>query len=495
MDGQSFSKRKQADVLFVPCWQGKNPTLACKEPLLNFVKEAISSGDFTGKADSTCLVYPKGSKEKRILLLGLGEKRKVSMEQLRKSYATAVNVSRVKHKAHAANVLFPEVSSLNREKLVQAICEGLLLANYEFSELKGEGSKNDSPHLFKSFSLIGLDKEDLSIAAKAKDLIQSVYLARDVVNKNADEMTPQKIVSVAKEIAKREKAVRVTVMGKKELEKEGLGLLLAVGRASIPDPLLISIHYDGDPDSKESIAVVGKGITYDTGGLSLKPTPSMLGMKSDMGGAGAVLGIIEAAAKLKIKKNLIGVIPSTENSIGSKSYKIGDVYTAYNGKTVEITNTDAEGRLALADALSYTAKNYKPAMMIDLATLTGACVVALGEQYSALFTSNKAILKGMEKASLETGDLAWPLPLHADYMRILKSDFADFSNSGTREGGSITAALFLQEFTDGIPWAHLDIAGPAFPSKPFGYNPKNATGAGVRLLVEFLEKFALSELG
>lgn len=267
-----------------------------------------------------------------------------------------------------------------------------------------------------------------------------------------------------------------------------MGLLLAVNRGSDSDPAFIIIEYKGNPKSKEKTVLVGKGITYDTGGLNIKVS-NMETMKGDMGGAAAVMGTIVAAASLDLKVNVTAVIPTTENSISSRSYKPGDIYKSYSGKTVEIGNTDAEGRLILADALAYAVDHLKPTRLIDLATLTGAMIIALGTETIGLFSNNDALADGLIRSGSDTYERVWRLPLHEEYRDQLKSDFADIRNIGGRAAGSITAAIFLQEFVGKTPWAHLDIAGTAYlEDGAKRYHPKYGTGSGVRLLIDFLEQ-------
>jgi leucyl aminopeptidase len=296
------------------------------------------------------------------------------------------------------------------------------------------------------------------------------------------------LADTARSFEKTSSKIKTTIFDKKKLEQEGFGLILAVSRASSLDPYLIQVSYKGAPGSKEHIVLVGKGVTYDTGGLSLKPTDNMLTMKCDMSGAATVLGAVQTAAALGLKVNVTALVPTAENAIGSKSYKLGDVYKSYSGKTVEINNTDAEGRLILADALSYAAKNLKPTCMIDIASLTGAAVIALGEELSALFANDESLSKDLLAASEKTGELIWRLPLHPGYKESLKSEIADLINTSGRDAGAMKAALFLQEFTSTVPWAHIDFAGPCYLTKPKYYNPAKGTGYGLRLFIDFLKK-------
>ena len=282
-------------------------------------------------------------------------------------------------------------------------------------------------------------------------------------------------------------------MRREQIKMSHMGLLEAVSRGASEEPAFITIEYKGDPDeSQDWTALVGKGITYDTGGLSIKPTSGMLTMRGDMGGAGAVLGVIHALCHLKIPVNVVALIASTENAIGPSSYKVGDVYTGHSGKTVEVTNTDAEGRLVLADAISYAQETYKLKRIIDLATLTGGAVVALGEEASALMTNNDRLAVELFKASQETSELVWRLPLYEDYKRLLDSKVADIKNSGDRKASAIQGGIFLQHFVDPkISWAHLDIAGVAFSDELKSYQPVQATGYGVRLLIRFFQQMTL----
>lgn len=269
-------------------------------------------------------------------------------------------------------------------------------------------------------------------------------------------------------------------------EIEKMGLLMAVSRGSAVDPAFIILSHTGAPKSKEHTVLVGKGVTYDTGGLNLKPPSSMETMREDMSGAAAVLATVATAAALKLKCNVTAVVPTTENAIGASSYKMGDVYTAYNGTTVEIGNTDAEGRLILADALAYAEKKLKPTRMIDLATLTGSVVIALGDEFAGLFTKDDKLAKTLQQAGKKSQELLWRMPLPKSYFKKLKSNVADLRNIGSRAGGSIQAALFLEHFVKKTAWAHLDIAGVAFQTSESGYWPKNGVGFGVRLLINFL---------
>lgn len=488
---QQLQKRGKADVLIVPFLHEKKgavPAFPVKE-LDSFSDAPVKMGDFKGKTSEISLLYSGGDFEPRLMLLGLGDVNEVTLETLRRAYAAALKFC-LKKKITSLNCLVPEVKALEEKSIVRGIAEGIVLSNYCFDKLKSDSLKKDATTLVKKVGIVGAEKGSFAAAVAAEKLAGGIYLARDLANGNADDVTPQYLGKTAKEIASKFTSVKATVFDKKRIIKEKMGLLLAVNQGSDRDPAFIVLQYRGDPKSKDHTVVVGKGITYDTGGLNIKPTGFMETMKCDMSGSAAALGTILACAALKLKKNVTAVIPSTENGIDSRSYKPGDVYRSYSGKSVEITNTDAEGRLVLADALAWTCKNLKPTRIIDFATLTGAVVVALGEEVTGLMSSDDVLAEKLFEAGETTFERVWRLPLYKEYREMLKSDIADIMNCVTnRQAGTITAALFLQEFVDkDVPWAHCDIAGTAYLKSNKRYHPKNGTGVGVRLMVEFLEK-------
>lgn len=485
----SLSSRKHADLLVLPFWKSKDDVkhAANFADLKAFTEVPIELKDFNGKEGEVLILYASKQKEPRIALLGLGEQEKLTVEKLRRAFSCLAKACRQK-KLKTINLLLPEVPSLTEEAIVRGIVEGLLLTNYAFTKLKPNVVKDDPVVLLTNAVIIGASKKTIAVAEKYAEIAKSVYIARDLVNDNADEVTPAFFVKLAKKWAKELPHVKATIFNKERLEKEKMGLILAVSRSSQNEPALIILEYKGNPKSTENTVIVGKGVTYDTGGLNLKPTGSMETMKCDMGGAAAVLGTLHAVAKLGLKVNLTAVIPTVENCIGSASYKPGDVYTSYSGKTVEIGNTDAEGRLILADALAYTVKHLKPTRIIDFATLTGAIDVALGPEATGLMSNDDALADSLMRAGSETYERLCRLPLYDEYKDLLKSDVADMRNVAGRSGGSITAGLFLQEFVGKTPWAHCDIASTAFLSEARRYHPKHATGVGIRLMLEFLEQ-------
>lgn len=465
---------EKSDLLILPFWEG--PKGAADYGSLEF--EAALQ-DFAGKNGEVAFCYDRGQ---RILLLGLGKQEKATVELLRRAYSSAVKAAQGK-KIKEVSLLFPKCKQ--KGEFLRGIGEGLILTNYAFS-YKVDTLKETPLALLEKVCFIGVEKS--SFLETLQLVGEGVHFVRDLVNANADDKIAQ-MVALAKKLHPK---VKTVILDKKKLEAKKMGLILAVNRASNLDPCLIEMTYKGDPKSKEHVVLVGKGISYDTGGLRLKTADNMLTMKCDMAGAATVMGAVKLAAELELKVNVTSLAPVTENSIGPKSYKLGDVYRSYSGKTVEINDTDAEGRLVLADAISYAVKELKPSCIIDLATLTGACVVGLGEEISGLFSNDDALAEELSDASERTDELLWRLPIHGDYKEAFKSEVADLLNSGGREGGAIKAALFLQEFVGEIPWAHIDIAGPAYLSKPKYYNPTKGTGHGLRLLVDFLQARASS---
>lgn len=482
----NLKQRKRTDLLVLPFWKDKKKAAPAGDfhTLSAHFDLPLRTNDFTGKEGDVLIVYT--DQDNRIALLGLGEQEKISVERLRRAYASLAKAARAR-KIKEAHIVVPKVPTLGDQGVLRGIAEGLLLANYSFDQLKHDTIKDNLTVLLTKTTLIGVDKQGLAYVNKLAKIVAGTYLARDLANSNADDATPQMLVHIAQKLAKDLPNVKTTVFDKKRIQKEKMGLLLAVNQGSHIDPAFIIIEYKGAPRSKDRTVLVGKAVTYDTGGLHLKPFGSMETMKADMSGAATVLGTIQAAASIGLKVNIIGVIPATENAIGPAAFKPGDVYKSYKGRTVEIGSADAEGRLILADALAYAVQNLNPTRMIDFATLTGACMIALGSEAIGLMSNQDALADAIIRAGYETYERTWRLPLFDEYKDLLKSDVADTNNIGGRAAGAITAGLFLQEFVDDVPWAHCDIAGTAFLSEGKRYLPKHGTGVGVRLMIEFLE--------
>jgi len=377
----------------------------------------------------------------------------------------------------------PYKKYFSNEYYYQTFLEGIWLGNYSFDKYL---SKKEKP---KKLTINFYSHESVKVRQLIKTtelLMQSVYFARDLVNEPALILTPMELAKQAKyELSGA--GVSVKIFDKKELQKRKMNAILSVGSSSANDPCMIIMHYKPKTKPKGKIALVGKGVTYDSGGLSIKPTSGMVEMKADMAGGALVIGTIRAAALTKLPVELIGVVPAVENMVAGSSYKPGDIIKTSSGKSIEVKDTDAEGRIILADALEYASKQ-KPDEIIDFATLTGACVVALGEIAAGIMTQNDNLANKLINSGEQTFERLWRLPFWKDYNEMIKSDIADVSNLGPRWGGAITAGKFLEHFIDEkIPWAHLDIAGPAIKHKSTNYTEKYDTGFGVRLMFNYLK--------
>jgi leucyl aminopeptidase len=375
------------------------------------------------------------------------------------------------------------IGGIESRASAEAIVEGSILGLYNFSKYR-------KPEYEDIKEMLIVEREESKIPTleqavyKGKIMAEAASLARDMVNEPANCMTPSRMAELAKEIADKY-SLKFAAFNSEEMEAMGMGALLGVARGSSQTPKLITLSYRGDESCKSSIGFIGKGVTFDSGGISIKPSEGMGEMKDDMAGGAAAIAALSAIAQLKPRVNVTAIIPATENLPSGTALKPGDVLRAMNGKTIEVISTDAEGRLILADALSYAVKQgLSP--LVDLATLTGACRVALGNLYSGAFGNNCELTDKVLKAADKAGEKLWQMPMPEEYKEQIKSEIADIKNTGDRYGGAITATLFLAEFVDDTPWVHLDIAGTASSSKESGYTVKGATGVGVRTLVEFV---------
>ncbi|HJV34536.1 leucyl aminopeptidase [Geomonas sp.] len=475
-------------ALIIGCFENARDEIftSCDRALEGYLDRLFTGKQFRGKPGSTHLVHTLGKlPAERLLLVGLGKKEELTAERVRQaagSSAQALRSARIASFASALH-LAGDIATA-----IEATCEGALLGSYSFDQYKTKDK--EERFQFEAMILLVPEKNRLPEARtsveRSQAICRGVSLARDLVSHPGNVATTGYLAAAAHELASR-CALSCLVLETDYLEELGMNALLAVGKGSVEPPRLIVLEYHGAGERDRPTVLVGKGITFDTGGISLKPGPGMEAMKTDMAGAAAVMGTIEAAAALKLPVNLVGIIPTAENMPGSKAYKPGDVITSMSGLTIEITNTDAEGRLVLCDALNYAVANYKPAAMIDLATLTGACVVALGHEASGLMGSDRRLIEDLKRASERSGERIWEMPLWDEYGEAMKSDIADLKNAASsREGGHITAAWFLKQFVGKTRWAHLDIAGTAWVDKSRPYLPKGATGVGVRLLIEYL---------
>lgn len=450
-----------------------------------FISTLMKQGDFKGELFECRLFYTQGAlPAKRVLLTGLGKKGEFDLEKWRGAASKAGQFIR---NSGIKQFVFPikKLDGLSENELAESFVTGLLLGVYQFNEFKT--LERDKIKEIGEAVLLGEKDEEIKLISdglRTGEIIsEAVYMARDLVNGPSNQVTPTVLAEKAQQIA-RNHDMEIQVLEVSQAEAMGMGAFSAVAKGSQEPGKFITLEYNKGK-GLDTIALVGKGITFDSGGISIKPSEGMDRMKDDMSGAAGVLATMQAAAKLKLPLNLVGVIPATENLPSGKAYKPGDILKTLSGQTVEVISTDAEGRLILSDALTYSLR-LKPKAIVDLATLTGACVIALGDYVIGLFGNDESLLKRVEEASAKTGENVWKLPLWDEYFGYLKSDVADFRNVGTRAAGAIIGAIFLSKFVEKIPWVHLDIAGPASIEKERPYIPKGGTGAGVRLVVQLL---------
>jgi leucyl aminopeptidase len=440
--------------------------------------------EFEGKEGQVWSAPTHNKSYRRVLYYGLGEPKDVIIDSFRRAAGTAVRNARA-NKCTSVCVFLPH--RYETAEYVQALTEGALLAEHVFDRFKTK--KDDHPPELKSFVIVG--NADLKKAMeKGEILARAQNFVRQINEHPANMMTPEKLAELAKQLAK-EKKLHVTVFDKNAIKKMGMEGILAVNRGSALPPVMVVLEYNKDKKNLPLYCVVGKGITFDSGGISIKPSKGMHEMKYDKTGAVNVFGIMKAAAELHLPIRLLGIFPATENMPGGNAQKPGDIIRAYNGKTIEVLNTDAEGRLILADALSYAAER-KPEYIIDMATLTGAISVALGPHAMGLFSNNDKLANAIMESGIHTHERAWLMPTWKEYADFIKADFADIKNTGSEmgEASSITASKFLEEFVNGVPWAHLDIAAVDMVKYPHPYMEKGASGIGVRLVIETLERLA-----
>ncbi|MCE2504709.1 MAG: leucyl aminopeptidase [Chlorobi bacterium] len=492
---QQFDPKKvSADVLAVLVPSDKKAFTEVTNRVRELWKQTASffeTKDFAGAKDSTAIVYTGAAKAPRLLLVGIGRLKGVDAEPLRRAAAAAASKA-AEYKGGRLAFILPSIEGLQRKWITTHLVEGALLANYRYDKLIT--LKDRKQQRVKKVSILTDTKESIaSVRDAARDgesMAEATLLARDLANGPSNEIYPESLANRAKELS--ELGLKVTLLDKKKIIEIGMGGLLAVNQGSTNPPFFIIMEWNGGEEGEKPIVFVGKGITFDTGGISLKPGASMGEMKMDMGGSAAVIGAMHGIAKLGLKKNVVGLIPTTENMPSGSAYKPGDVITFLNGKTAEIDNTDAEGRLILADGLTY-ADRYNPAAVIDLATLTGACIIALGHYSAALMGNDDRLKARIKKAGDHTYERVTELPLWEEYEEQIKSEVADVKNTGGRSAGAITAGLFLQHFIGDYPWAHIDIASVGINPKPYGYTPKGGTGFGARLLVDMVREWDAGE--
>lgn len=473
----------RAELVVIGLFDDSKILSSISKELDNAISKELFSWDF-GKY---CSFKNSG---KRTVVISMGKSSELTVDKVRRIMAIIVNFMKSEKIKSATVDIALKVSvlkTISSIALGRSVAEGIMLADYVFD--KYLSVKKDFKDIRVSVEY-GQDKDFIKGISEGKIIANNTNYAKNLVNEPAVVVTPKYLAQEAMKLSKN-KNVKTTILDKKALEQAGCGCLLAVGRGSDNDPKLIIIEYNTTVKG-EKIAIVGKGLTFDAGGYDIKPAGQFSDMKCDMSGAAAVLGVIKTAIDLNLKINLVGVIPACENIINGSAIKPGDILIAYNGKTIEIKNTDAEGRLVLADAISYVEKNYHPNIIIDLATLTGACIVALGRYTSGLVSNNDALIKDLSDCGNDSYDRVWALPFYEEYQDNMDGDITDLKNlsnkSHEREGGAITAGVFISKFIDKAKWAHIDIAGPAFLDEARTYNQKYGSGSGVRLLSYYLIK-------
>lgn len=478
---KSKAKDVKDDLLAVLVFQKER----LPKEALPFTK-GLDKKQFEGKLLQTFSTSTLGkAKFGRILLIGLGEQKEFELDFLRRAAGTIVRYCKAARIANAS-VAIPQMKKQDMEKLAEALTEGALLADYRFLHYKSD--RKDAFNVGRLTLLSAKDGAAKKGIARGKVMADAQNLVRETDEQPANIMTPRKVAEVAKELAKKEK-LSLKVYDEKELKRMKMNALLAVGQGSEEPSRLVMLEYNKGKKLPLYV-VVGKGVTFDSGGISIKPSKNMHEMKYDKSGAIVVLGIMKAVAGLKLPIRLVGLMPCVENVPSGTAQKPGDIVKAYNGKTIEVLNTDAEGRMILADALAFGAK-MKPKAMIDLATLTGAMVVALGSHAIGCFTNDDKLAMVLDASGCVTHERVWRMPIWKEYGEMMKADIADLKNvSGTGQAGSITAAMFLKEFVGDTNWAHLDIAGVESLNAAHPYLDKGATGIGVRLVAEALSRLS-----
>ena len=444
--------------------------------------------DMRGKLGKLTIIPISGKKQvQRILLAGIGKKENLTNDTVRFVSGKIAQKAR-ELQLKEFSIITPPTFVCDSILSVSQIIEGSKMSLYKFEKFKTEKT-NKSPDL----TIIVSKSDKISKAVKVAEAVaEGAIFTKSIANLPPNECTPTTLANFAKDISKKSK-MKCTIISQPELKKKGFGGITAVGKGSKNEPKLIVMEHNHGSKTQKPIVIVGKAVTFDTGGISLKPGQGMDEMKFDKCGGCTVSGIMKSVSELKLPINIVGIIPSVENMPGGEAYRPGDIIKLYNGKTAEILNTDAEGRLILADALAYGEKQYTPKAIIDFATLTGACIIALGNNVAAIVSNNEQLTKKITNSSKTTTEEIWELPLTQDYMDMIKSDVADIKNVGIgRAAGTITAAAFLKSAIKDTPWAHLDIAGVAWTqgaaTKEKPYNPKGATGFGVRLILDYLQK-------
>lgn len=477
-------KLSKIDNLFVLLTQDSQSPLNLPDDVTERVRHAIETSRFKGRDEE--MVSTLGESPRKITLIGLGESKALTNRSVRAALARAASVAKANRDAKIAIVFPYTLPGRDETETLRQIADLTAHADYRYTRyLTKERETSDFEVDATIAAPISFDKKSAKrLTEEARKIAEAVRTTRDLGNGPGNLITPTEIGNRAQAVAK-EFGLKCQVFDKKQIEKMKMGGLLAVNQGSDQEPRFIVLEH-APKKAKKTIVIVGKGITFDSGGISIKPSNAMEEMKFDMCGAAAVIGIMQAVAALDIPHHVVGLIPSTENLPSGSAYKPGDIITTMSGKTVEVVNTDAEGRMILCDALHY-AHRYEPDHLIDFATLTGACVIALGNEASGLFSNDDELARKLIDAGEKVGERLWRLPEWDDYRELISSEWADVKNSGGRAAGSITAALFLKEFVSCDSWAHVDIAGTAWAENKNSRDRKGATGVGVRATIELLQ--------
>jgi leucyl aminopeptidase len=472
----------ESDLAVLGCFEAS----ALPDPVAGL----LVPGDFSGRAGQTLLLYPRGAiAPKRLLLVGLGKREKASAETIRRASATAVKEAQ-KLKVAAVTVGVNSDLGLEPELAAQAFAEGLELGAYRFWRYRTGLSEELTFEVQQAAVFTKSSAQTSAGVAAGLAIARGVNFARDLVNGPGYAMHPPALGDEAVRLGRRA-GLKVTVLDTAQLTEQGFGGILAVGKGSEHEPRFIAMEYGDAKAGTPTICLVGKGLTFDSGGLSLKPPEAMETMKSDMGGAAAVFGAMQVVAELKLPLHVVGLVSAAENMPSSNAYRPGDIVKTLSGKTIEVLNTDAEGRIILSDALFY-AQRYKPDAIVELATLTGAIIIALGSHASGLMGTDQALVDKIIRAGEASGERVWQFPLWDEYHQMVKSEIADLKNLAGRPAGSITAGAFLAAFVGDYPFAHIDIAGTAWADRPVKpYDTIGGTGVGVRLLAELLREYSV----
>ncbi len=486
---------QKVDTVVLNLFEDATPggaTAAVDEATGGALVRILDLGDFKGKFNSTTVIYPGDSiPADRIVVAGLGKEDEFTVHRALQAAATGMSRAKELGAKNVATVAFGAGSGgLQPAEASEATVLGALLGLYEFDRYKSRDEDDDKKEL-DSLRIVEFDRSRVrQIRAGAKDaeiIGDSVNLARDLANSPGSDVTPTELAEHAQAMC-RENGIKCTVHGPAGIRRLKMGALWGVAKGSAEEPRFVVMDYEPKGASRGTVAVCGKGVTFDSGGISIKPGAGMDEMKMDMAGAAATIGILKAVSALKVPVRVVGIIAAAENMPGGSALKPGDVLTARSGKTIEVLNTDAEGRLILADALAY-AQTFKPDAMIDLATLTGAVIVALGHEASGVMSTSHELVQRLTEAGEYTGERVWELPLWSEYDEAIKGKIADINNTGGRGAGSIAGGSFLKNFVGDIPWAHLDIAGTAWIEKSKPHSPAGATGVGVRLVTKLLREW------